>query len=129
MFSLRCSTAEWRINTDLISPEFEVLEPGRIELDRNLGTDPYQVQERFMGDIFQNPIAEDVEGFGKVAAEKFYIQSLMHSDYDSAESIANSDLEDGKLRKMLRGVSAKRTQADRRGSLMLSSSQETRASG
>ena len=30
-----------------------------------------------------------------------YIQSQMHSEYDSAESIADSDLEDGELRKML----------------------------
>ena len=30
-----------------------------------------------------------------------YIQSKIHSDYDSAESIADSDLEDGELRKML----------------------------
>ena len=90
-------------------------------------------------------------------AEKSYIQSQMHSDYDSAESIAESDLEDGELRKMVtsplymqdredcmssrkttalekpamiqdRGVSAKRTQADRREGLMSNSSQETRAS-
>ena len=83
----------------------------------------------------------------------------MHSDYDSAESIAESDLEDGELGKMAtsplymqdredrmssristalekpgamiqdRGVSAKRTQADRREGLMSNSSQETRASG
>ena len=30
-----------------------------------------------------------------------YIQSQMDSDYESAESIADSDLEDGQLRKML----------------------------
>ena len=30
-----------------------------------------------------------------------YNQSQMHSDYDSAESIADSDLEGGELRKML----------------------------
>ena len=83
----------------------------------------------------------------------------MHSEYDSAESIAVSDLEDGELRKMLasplylqnRGdcnplecqsqrrnllqlykrerVSAKRTQADRGKGLMSNSSQETCASG
>ena len=83
----------------------------------------------------------------------------MHSDYDSAESITDSDLEDGELRKMLasalymqnrkdcessrmpiapgkpaalfqdRGASAKRTQADSRRSLMSSSSQEPRAPG
>ena len=67
----------------------------------------------------------------------------MHSAYDSAESTADSDLEDGELRKMLtsplygqesnapiqeRGVSAKGTQADRREGLMSSSPQKTRAS-
>ena len=29
------------------------------------------------------------------------VQSRIHSDYDSAESIADSDLEEGELRKML----------------------------
>ena len=107
----------------------------------------------------QNPIAEDVEGFGEVGAEESYIQSQMHSGYDSAESIAESDLEDGELRKMVisplymqdredcmssrkstalekpaamiqdSGVSAKRTQADRREGLMSNSFQETRALG
>ena len=81
----------------------------------------------------------------------------MHSDYDSAESIADSDLDDGELRKMLvtplyrqhredfkssriptapvklaamaqeRGASAKRTQADLRKGLLSSSSQEPSA--
>ena len=37
----------------------------------------------------------------KVGAEMSYIQPQMHSDYDSAESIADSDLEDGERRKML----------------------------
>ena len=104
-------------------------------------------------------IAEDMEGFGKVAFDMSYVQSQMHSDHDSAESIADSDLEDGELQKVLasplyvqgrencnssriptapgklsaiiqeREVSAKRTQADRRESLMSSSSQEPRASG
>ena len=54
--------------------EPEDLEPRRIELDTGL--------------------------FGKVGAEMSYIQSQMQSDYDSAESIADSDLEDGELRKM-----------------------------
>ena len=49
----------------------------------------------------RNSITEDVDEFGKVGAETSYIQSQMHSDYDSAESIADSDLEDGELRKML----------------------------
>ena len=37
------------------------LEPKGIELDRNLGIDPYQIQEIFMGENNQNPITEDVE--------------------------------------------------------------------
>ena len=111
-----------------------------------------------MRENHRNPIAEDVEGFGKVGVEKSYIQSQMHSDYDSAESIAESDLEDGELRKMVtspqnmqdrgdckssristalekpaamirdRGVSAKRTH-DRMEGMMSNSPQETRASG
>ena len=53
-----------------------------------------------MRDNYQNPIVEDMDEFGKVGAEMSYIQSQLHSDYDSAESIADSDLEDGELRKM-----------------------------
>ena len=82
------------IETEAIEPED--LEPRRIELGRNLGTDPYQTQDRFM----RNSISEDVVQFGKVGAETSYLQSLMH-DHDSAESSADSDLEDGELRKML----------------------------
>ena len=70
--------------------EPEDLEPGRIVLDRNLGTGPYQTQERFM----RNSITEDEDELGKVGVGMSYIQSRMHSDYDSAESIADSDLED-----------------------------------
>ena len=54
-----------------------------------------------MRNNFQNPIIEDMDEFGKVGAEMSCIQSQMHSDYDSAESIGDSDLEDGELRKML----------------------------
>ena len=85
------------IETKAIEPED--LEPGRIGLDRNLGKDPYQMQERFMRNNFQNPITEDMDECGKFGAEMSYIQSQMHSDYESAESIADSDLEDGELRK------------------------------
>ena len=75
---------------------YELIEPGdlqprRIELGRNIGTDPYQTQERFM----RNSVTEDMDEFGKVGVEMSYIQSQMHSDYDSAESTADSDLEDG----------------------------------
>ena len=83
------------IETEAIEPED--LETRRIELDRNLGTDPYKIQERFM----RNSIAEDVDEFGKVGAEMSYLQAQMHSDCDSAESIADSDREDGELRKVL----------------------------
>ena len=72
----------------------------------------------------------------------------MHSEYDSPESIADWDLEDGEPRKILasplsnanrngkpaallqeRGASAKSAQADLRKGLMPSSSQEPRAFG
>ena len=76
----------------MIDPED--LELGRIELGRNLGTDPCQIQERFMRKKYQNPITEDLDEFGKVGAETSYIQSQIHSDFDSAESIADLDLED-----------------------------------
>ena len=74
------------IDTEAIEPEG--LEPRRIELGRTLGTDPYQRQERFM----RSPITEDVDEFGKVGAETSYLESQMHSDHDSAQSIADSDL-------------------------------------
>ena len=48
----------------------------------------------------RNSFGEDMDDFGKVFAEMSYLQSRMHSDYDSAESIEDSDLEDGELRKM-----------------------------
>ena len=41
------------------------------------------------------------KNLGKVGVETSYLQSQMHSEYDSAESIADSDLEDGELRNML----------------------------
>ena len=83
------------IDTEAIEPED--LEPIKIELDRDLGTDPYQIQERFT----RNSPTEDMDEFGKVGADTSYLRSQMHHDYDSAESIADSDLEDGELRKMM----------------------------
>ena len=83
------------IDTEALEPE--VLEPRRIELGRNFGTDPHQIQERFM----RNSITEDVDELRKVGAETSYLQSQMHSDYDSAESIADSDFENGEPRKLL----------------------------
>ena len=83
------------IDSEAISPED--LEPRRIELDRNLGTDPYQIHERFL----RSSLTGDVQEFRKVGAGVSYFQSQMHSEYESAASIADSDLEDGELRKML----------------------------
>ena len=83
------------IDSEAISPED--LEPRRIELDRNLGTDPYQIHQRFV----RSSLTGDMEEFRKVGAGVSNFQSQMHPDYDSAESIADSDLEDGELRKML----------------------------
>ena len=54
-----------------------------------------------MGGNYQNPIAKDVKGIGKVGAEKSSVQSQKHSDDDPGEIIADSDLEDGELPKML----------------------------
>ena len=47
------------IETEAIEPEG--LEPRKIELDRDIGTDPYQIQERLMRSNFQNPITEDMD--------------------------------------------------------------------
>ena len=77
------------------------LEPRRIELNRNIGTDPYQIPERILGDHHRHPITEGTEEVGKVGVELLHVQSRIHSDYDSDEIIANSDLEDGELQKML----------------------------
>ena len=41
-----------------------------------------------------------MEEFRKVGADVSYFQSQMHSEYESAESFADSDLEDGELRRM-----------------------------
>ena len=64
------------VDAEAISPED--LEPRRIELDRNLGTDPYHVHERFVRSF----PAEDMEEFRKVGADVSYFQLQMHSDYD-----------------------------------------------
>ena len=84
--------------TDTESIEPEDLEPRRIELERNLGTDPYQIQERFM----RNARDGDMDEFGKVGAETPCLQSQMHFDYDSQRrALQTPDLEDGELRRML----------------------------
>ena len=78
------------------------LQPRRTELDaRNIGADRYQIPERILGNDYQNPITEDTKETGKVGADMHHIKTRIYSDYNSAESIADSDLEDGELRKML----------------------------
>ena len=83
------------IDSEAISPED--LESRRIELDRNLGTDPYQIHEGFL----RSSLTGDMEEFRKVGVGVSYFQSQMHSEYDSVESIGDSDLEDGKLQRLL----------------------------
>ena len=136
------------IETEAIEPED--VDPRPIELGRNL---PYQKQER----LTKKSLTQDMYEFGKVCAGTSCLQSQMHSDCDSAETIADSDVEDGEIRKMLasrlymqsredcessrksiakkklaallqeRGASAKRTQADFRN-LMSSLSEELHCS-
>ena len=86
-------------NIDAEAIVLEDLEPRRSELERNLGTDPYQIQERLM----RNLLTEEKDEFGKVGEETSCLQSQMHADYDSAENTADSDLEDGELRKNAAG--------------------------
>ena len=88
-------------SSDLQSPTS--CEPQRIELDKNLEVEHQdQTRVRIMGDDCESPITEDMDEFGKIGVEPLsHNQLLIHSDYDSAESIADSDLEDGQLRKML----------------------------
>ena len=76
-------------------------EPGRVDFDQNIGTDTYQIPEGILGDDYQSPITEDTEETGKFGVDRLYVQSRIHSNYDSAASIADSDLEDGVSRKML----------------------------
>ena len=49
-----------------MSPNLDDLEPGRIELDRNLGTDLHQTPQRILGDHYQNPITEDTDEDGEL---------------------------------------------------------------
>ena len=68
-------------------------------LDRNL-EDEHQglTQDRTMGDDSQNPVTEETDEFGKFGVKSLsYNQSQIHSEYDSAESIADSDLEDVRI--------------------------------
>ena len=73
-------------------------EPRRTEHDRNLETDPYQITERILGDHYQKSYHRR---YGGNCVDMHYVQSRIHSDYDSAESVADSDLEDGELRQVV----------------------------
>ena len=77
-------------------------------------TDPYKkndAQKEFGDEVHRAPITEEVKEFGRnwdtqvyrpdsKISETSYFQSHMHFD-DSVESIADADLEDGELQKML----------------------------
>ena len=52
------------IDAEAIEPGYH--EPRRIELDWNLGTDPYPIQERFM----KNCLAGDMDEFGKLVQRR-----------------------------------------------------------
>ena len=67
------------------------LHPRRIELDKNIGTDPYQPPGINLGDDSQNPTTEDTEETGKCDVDMPCVQSRIHSDYDSADSIIDSE--------------------------------------
>ena len=77
--------------------KLEDLEPKELSLTGILG----QIRIKDWNFFLRNSVAEDMDEFGKVGAEMSYLQSQMDSDYDSAESIADLDLEDGELRKKL----------------------------
>ena len=92
------------IETGSYSEDPEETEPQRVEPDESLQTDLcqlYEKQERFMEEDHQALITEEVGELGEIGDKQSCIQSQMHFDYDSAESTADSDLEDGELRKML----------------------------
>ena len=140
------------IETGSCSEDPEEIEPKRIEPDESLQTDLCQLyvkQERFMEEDHQALITEEVGELEEIGDKQSYIQSQMHFEYDSAESTADSDLEDGELRKMLtsplcaqkndeetnamvvqeREVSVQYTQADRKESLRSHSSEGSECSG
>ena len=51
------------------SDDFEARRIELEKLDRNIGTDPYQIPERILGDDYQNPITEDTEETGKFGVD------------------------------------------------------------
>ena len=99
IFTVRCSTAEWRINTNPIShklwaqnahrgPKRSSLKTSsreKLSLKGILARIRIKYRKHRMRSDFQNPITEDMDEFGKVVAEMSYIQSQMHSDYHSVE--------------------------------------------
>ena len=113
IFTLRSSTAEWQNQHKshlvlVMSPKRsrpkrsspKTSSPEELSLTGILG----QIRIKCKKDLrnsYQNPVAEDMDEIGKVGAEMSYIQSQMHSDYDSAESTADSDVEDGGLRTLM----------------------------
>ena len=87
----------------------ELATVSRIEVYSGDPHQQYDVQEKVGEDDHRAPITEDVKEFGDIRtagvpdsklSETSYIHSQMHLD-DSAESIAESDLEDGEFKKML----------------------------
>ena len=54
------------------------LQRRRIELDRNIGTDPYQIPKRIFGDDCQNPITEDTEEIGNFDVIFFHPRVMSH---------------------------------------------------
>ena len=81
----------------------------RFEADSGDPYQSYDVQEKVGEEDHRVPFTEEVEEFGEIKtagapdsklSETSHIQSKMHFD-DSVESIADSDLEDGELQKML----------------------------
>ena len=100
---------------DTVAIEPEDLEPRRIELDRNLGTDPYQRQERFM----TNFVTEDGE-LRKMLASPLFLQN--REDCESSRTPIAVVKPAALLQE--RGASGKRAPVDSSKSLMSTSSQE-----
>ena len=71
-----------RVGIDIVS----AIATGKPE--RNLGTDPYQIQERFM----RKSRTEDMDEVGKVGADTSYLQSQMHSDLTQRRALQTRTL-------------------------------------
>ena len=114
MYTLRWSTAGWRANTNPISHRLWAQDGWvqrhrrRSDRSRRLRAQKNWAWKEFCdwsasnpGKIMRSSLTEDMDEYGKVGADTSCLQLQMHSDCDSAESIADSDLEDGELRKKL----------------------------